>query len=107
MEESTSSRPKRSSKPPSKFVPWEEGEAAMVSERKKRSRARGEKKSRSDQLEKKKLYMRNYRAGTEEESGNKNLPEAGDSGDDGEREQRAKKKNLENKKTRLWKRRKM
>ena len=66
----------------------------MVSERKKRSRARGEKKSRSDQLEKKKLYMRNYRAGTEEESGNKNLPEAGDSGDDGEREQRAKKKKL-------------
>ena len=57
MEDNTS-RPKRSSKPSSKFVPWEEGEAAMTSERKRKSRV---KKSRPDQLEKNKLYMRNYR----------------------------------------------
>ena len=79
----------------------------MLSEKKRKSRARGEKKSRSDQLEKKKLYMRNYRAGNEEDSGKKNLPEAGDGGDDGGKEQSAKTKKIGETKDKALKKRKM
>ena len=51
----------------------------MTSDRKKKSRARGVKKSRSDQLEKSKLYMRKYR---EQDASDKKQPKAGKSSDD-------------------------
>jgi hypothetical protein len=73
----STSRPKRSTQPPAKFSPWEEGDSMMVSERKKKSRAKGVKVSRETILEKKKLYLRKYRennhkskkSGEDEESG--------------------------------------
>ena len=62
----------------------------MTSERKRKSRATGVKTSRSDQLQKNKLYMRKYR---EENAADKNEPEAGKSSDDMEiKEEDGKKK---------------
>ena len=57
----SASRPKRMRKPPKKFVPLEEGDPPLMSQRKKKSRSKGVKKSREKELEEKRKYMSIYR----------------------------------------------
>ena len=83
----SSSRPRRDVKEPSRFSSWEEGDAAMGNERKRKCLEKGVKTSRKNILEKKKVYMRGYREEKDDQEGGEEEGEVEDDMDDEEVEE--------------------